>query len=92
MSKEAIKRKRRKCTKKDEEDEDKTDSSRVTITAEKSWWRHLNKGNGKEKEQPELAYSKDYLSYGFPLILIHSVAEEVNRYGCTQKIIHLRSD
>lgn len=62
------------------------------MTAEKLWWRRLNKGCGKEKEQSEPAYSDDYLSSEFSLILIHSTAEEVNRFGCTPKIIHLRSD
>lgn len=93
MSKGPVKRKRRKCTKKDEEDTQRTQtSSRVKMTAEKLWWRHLNKGCAKEKEQSEPAYSEYYLSSEFSLILIHSTAEEVERHGCTQKIIHLRSD
>lgn len=94
MSKGPVKRKRRKRTKKDEEDTQRTQtSSRVKMTAEKLWWRrHLNKGCAKEKEQSEPAYSEYYLSSEFSLILIHSTAEEVERHGCTQKIIHLRSD
>lgn len=50
MSKRSVKKKKEERYKKNEEEEQRTQTSnKVKMTAEKLWWRHFNKGCGKEK-------------------------------------------